>query len=392
MGRRLAPRWSGRRLVAGLLAGVLVSAGACAGSSDDDGPVPVRWSRGALPVPDGTPGRVVVRDVTVCGDRWYVVGAVEAADGETRPAAWVSADTRGWTPVGVAAESFYGQRAVLYSVGCRDGVVAAVGARSGGVHGNPRVVTWRQVPDGSLVEVPAPFELYGGAEARNVGRIAGGAGGWLIAGNRVSGAAVWGSVDAAGFELRAGLPGLASDDRGVTWAYDVAAGPAGWVLAGVVTGDADAAVVWTSPDGVGWTRVGLPGDGARERPQRVVMAAGGPVVVGVRGSSFGAWRAEGDRWGPGGWRAAGRFGTGAAGGSVQAVAPLAAGLLVVAWDGARHGLWVSPDAGESWRPMSGPDDLPVGGDRSAGVAAGAGRVVLVVDDGREGRLWVAPAV
>ncbi|MEV7229262.1 hypothetical protein AB0M79_19885 [Polymorphospora sp. NPDC051019] len=377
-------------MVAALLAGVLLCAGACAGSSDDDGPVPVRWQRGTLPVPDGTPGRVVVRDVTACGDRWYVVGAVEAADGETRPAAWVSADAGTWSPVGVAAESFYGQRAVLYSVGCRDGVVAVVGARSGGVHGNPRVVTWRQVPDGSLVEVPAPFELYGGAEARNVGRIAGGAGGWLIAGNRVSGAAVWSSPDAAGFELRAGLPGLASDDRGVTWAYDVAAGPAGWVLAGAVTAGADAAVVWVSPDAMAWTRVGLPGDGARERPQRVVVTAAGPVVVGVRGASFGAWRAEDDRWGR--WRAVGRFGAGGAGGAVQAVAPLAAGLLVVTWDSGRHGLWVSPDAGDSWRALSGPDDLPAGGDRSAGVAASGGRVVLVVDDGREGRLWVAPAV
>ena len=87
-----------------------------------------------------------------------------------------------------------------------------VGAKSGGAHGNPRVTTWYRRDDGVFTDVVAAFELYGGPLAVTVGRIAGGPDGWLIAGARTSGAAVWLSDDATDFRLVDGDPALSSDD------------------------------------------------------------------------------------------------------------------------------------------------------------------------------------
>ena len=76
-----------------------------------------------------------------------------------------------------------------------------IGSRSGGAHGNPRVTSWYQRADGALVDMQAPFELYGGPEAVSVRRVVAGPSGWLIAGNRLSGAAVWVSADATDFRI-----------------------------------------------------------------------------------------------------------------------------------------------------------------------------------------------
>jgi hypothetical protein len=380
-------RWT--RVIAALLtaAGGLAACGEPA--EREEPPLRPTWSEVTLPVPAGT-GRAVPRDAAECAGRWYVVGAVAAPDGGTVPAAWTSTDAQTWTPVPVRPRTFYGRQNVLYTVACREGRMAAVGGKVGGAHGNPRVSSWRQLDDGSLDEVLAGFELYGGPYAVNVARLTAGPAGWLIVGNRTSGAAVWLSPDSKQFRILEGVPGLASDGAGETWLFDAVPVTDGWLAVGGIIGkgriDRDP-MAWTSPDGRTWTRVEVPGTEEYDELQRVVVADDTPVAVGLRGRAFGAWRREGD-----GWAAAGGFGA-PAGSGVPAVRGLAVtpdGVLAATSDGVAHALWLSPDRGGSWRGVSAPAAMPVGADKAVAVAAGGGSLLLLVDDGRAGRAWLAP--
>ncbi|MEU7924825.1 hypothetical protein [Micromonospora sp. NPDC049107] len=387
-----------RRTVAVVGVVVTLLAG-CRAADDGRLPEPVRprWEMADLPVPPGAPGRLIARDVTACAGRWYAVGAVGAPDGGTRPAAWRSVDGRGWTSLPLRPISYYGERAIMYAVGCHEGRIAVIGARSGGAHGNPRVRTWRQDADGGLSEVPAEFELYGGPEAVSASRIAGGAGGWLIAGARTGGAAVWRSADATDFALVDDAPGLASDAGLTTIATDVVAAPDGWLVAGGgrPAGRADRdPYVWSSADGRAWTRTALPATGADEVAQRLVRVGAVVYALGVRGSAFQAWK-----WSPGAtvgaeeWRAVADFGATGAGAvaGVEAVAGDGGVVLAmtVASDG--HRLWRSAGDASSWVPVTLPGHVSAGGDTSAAVAAADGRMVVTVDDGVAARVWFGPS-
>ncbi|MEO3774174.1 hypothetical protein [Micromonospora sp. B9E7] len=348
------------------------------------------WQPLTLPAPPGGAGRPVVRDATSCAGRWFVVGGVVDAEGGTRPAAWTSVDGASWTVLPVRPDSFYGRQNVFLSVACRDAKAALIGAKVGGAHGYPRVSTWRQVADGTLVEVQASFETYGGPTAVNVSRLTAGARGWLIVGNRSAGAASWvGSPDAAEFALVEGAPELASDAVGVTWAFDSVATSSGWLAVGGLLPagriDRDPAV-WSSPDGRSWRRTVLPGGSEYEELQRVVLVGGVPVAVGLRGSTFGAWRQE-----AAGWVAAGAFGR-RAGAGVPAVASLVSSgdrLFAAVVDGARHSVWVSADRGGSWREAAMPLDVPAGVDRDVTLVAVGDRWWLAADDGARAGLWWA---
>ncbi|MFD0593496.1 hypothetical protein ACFQZ4_13975 [Catellatospora coxensis] len=166
---------------------------------------------------------------------------------------------------------------------------------------------WYGGPDGPMHEVIAGFQLYGGPDAVNVARLAGGPRGWAIAGNRLAGAAVWLSPDAAEFGLREGVPELAGDARGETMAYDVTPVPDGWLMVGALSPadriDRDA-LAWLSPDGERWSRVPAPASPEYEEFDRVAVVAGTPYAVGLRGARFGAWRLV-----DGGWADAGVFGS-----------------------------------------------------------------------------------
>ncbi|HEU5109152.1 MAG TPA: hypothetical protein VFT95_11455, partial [Micromonosporaceae bacterium] len=253
------------------------------------------------------------------------------------------------------------------------------------------VASWYQLPDGSLDEVIAAFTLYGGPHAVNVARMVAGDDGFLIVGNRSRGAAVWTSPDSAQFAIHEGVPGLASDDGTETWLFDAVATPSGWLAAGGQIRadriDRDP-LAWTSPDGLRWTREDVPQTDEYEEFQRVVREPGGDAVaVGLRGRTFGAWRRGDD-----GWAAAARFGA-ASGKGVLMVRGLVAtpsGLLAATGDGATHALWHSADGGRSWRTVRLPVPTPTGAGRDVAVAAGPAGVVLVTDDGRSGRAWLAP--
>lgn len=350
------------------------------------------WQAVTLPVPSGAPGRLLLRDVAQCGGRWFAVGAVADAAGATRPAAWSSPDTATWTPLRLTARSAYGAENVLTAAACRNGLLAAVGAKSGGVHGNPRISTWRQLADGTAVEVPAEFEVFGGPDAVNVGRIAGGPAGWLIAGNRGTGAAVWSSADATEFQLVSGVAPLASDPAGRSWAADAAATASGWVLVGSLRspgrpgGDP---AVWTSPDGRAWQRRVLPDAAPPGDLQRVVAVGDRLVGLGRRGDSLAAWTAgpEGADWRPGGSLPA------AAGGPTAQVAALTStggGVAAVVSTPTGVTGWFSPDGG-GWSAVEVPRPLPGGADRSVALAGSADRLVLAADDAEGGSLWTAQA-
>ncbi|WBB75406.1 hypothetical protein O7602_07800 [Micromonospora sp. WMMD1128] len=352
-------------------------------------PEPLRpaWQPVDLPLPSGLSGRVALRDAAACGGRWFVVGAVLDADGVPHPAAWSSVDARAWTALRPVPRSPYGPENLLTAVGCRDGRPVAVGGRSGGVHGNPRISTWRLDADGALVEVPAEFEVFGGPDAVNVGRVVGGPGGWLISGNRATGAAAWVSADGSDFRLVSGVPGLATDGAGRPWVADGAAAGSGWLMVGSVlpsgrTGT-DAAV-WTSPDGSAWRRAVLPGGGVDQDLQRVVRVGDRAVAVGRRGDGLGAWVAEGDDWRPGGDVPGGAERPG----RVWGLSARGDGAFAVVAGVASEAGWFSPDGGR-WSPVALPVAVPWGNDRSVAVAAAGDVALLSVDDGVRARVWSA---
>ncbi|WP_144121395.1 hypothetical protein [Catellatospora sichuanensis] len=379
---------SGRGTVALMLLVALV--GGCTSAAPLPTPEPElrpSWRELTLPGPPGPAGRLVLREATVCDGRWYLTGALADPAGMTRPVAWTSPDGLTWRSLEFLGTTYYGKRAVIYAVGCRGDRIAMLGARSGGAHGNPRVTQWYGGPDGPLHEVIAGFQLYGGPDAVNTVRLAGGPRGWAIAGNRLAGAAVWLSPDATGFAIREGLPELAGDARGRTTAYDVAPVADGWLMVGALTRadriDRDA-LAWTSPDGERWTRLPAPESPDYEEFDRVAVVAGTPYAVGLRGDRFGAWRLADGRWAD-----AGAFGSTRPGpvAWVAGVAVTDAGLLAAVSDGEMYRLWLmSPDQG--WVAVASPAPLPVAGVTAAGVAGSGSRVLALGDAGSGAHAWI----
>jgi hypothetical protein len=366
-----------------------VTAGALAACDDHasghDAASTPTWHPSTLPVPDGS--RAAVRDAVFCGDRWYVVGGTVAADGSTAPALWSSADARTWQDVPIAAQDSYARESVLYTVGCREGRVAAVGAKTGGAHGNPRSSSWYLRPDGTLVDVIAPFTLYAGADALSVSRIVGGSPGWIIAGSRRTGAAVWTSPDATSFTLRDAVPQLVSPPGGETTALDAVGDAAGWTVVGrgeTRTQNAPVPLAWTSADGVAWQRQPVPAgtDGFADL-ERVTSTRNGLVAAGIRGDGFATWSRAGSTWSAGTV-----FGHATEGGTAPFVSGIAAagsGLYVAVSDGTRFDLWDHTDG--HWRKAAIPIDLQSNGDSQLTVAAYGGTVLLLSDDGRSGHVW-----
>lgn len=360
-------------------------------SGVEPSPVSLDWREAALVLPAGASRVPVVRDAVVCGGKWFVVGAVRDGQGATSPAAWeLSADGASSTSVAVNAESFYGKQNVLYTVACREGVLAAVGAKPGGAHGNPRTSSWVRVADGAFQEVSARFELYGGPAAVSVGRLSAGAAGFLITGNRTSGAAVWSSVDASEFTIAEGVPGLASDAAALTWVSDAVAVDSGWLAVGGVlpTGrpDRDPAGWSSAGDGV-WRRSDASGASDEyEELQRVVLVDGVPVASGVRGKVFGVWRWESGRWQP-----SASFGavSPSAWSGVRSLAAVGSRLLAVVGDGSAYEVWVSGDGGAGWRRGALPVAVRGVSGSSVSVSAGSGRWALCSDDGVTGRVFTA---
>ncbi|HEX2419648.1 MAG TPA: hypothetical protein VHJ83_16230, partial [Micromonosporaceae bacterium] len=344
------------RMLTALLALLVLSGCTTEAKPTPEGPQRVSWQRAELPMPPGPEGRIAVRDAVRCQNEWYVVGGVFGADGESRPAGWRSEDGRTWTSLRFKPRWYWAHRNVVSAVACRDGQVAMVGGKSGGAHGNPRVSTWYPRQDGVFTDVIAAFELYGGPRAVNVGRIAAGDPGWMIVGNRMSGAAVWTSKDATDFSLVDSDPQLASDPTVDTSARDVVYTAGSWTVvgSGLVKGQvAQVPMAWVSADGTTWERqeVRPHGKGYADL-QRVAPYRDGVMAAGIDGEAFAVWRRNGTRW-----RRLGHFGemdaSGSASAFISGLTVAGSGVVAAVSDGARYGLWASPD-GNRWREVTVP--------------------------------------
>jgi len=391
--------WRGRPADVLALALVLALAGAgCTGPARSGAPSPVgpspvgaspvaapRWR--PVPLPAKAAGTVVLRDLAGCPGRWYAAGGYTGAAGATSPQLWTSTDGTGWTALSGTPVSAYGPAHLLQQVACRGDGVAALGATSGGVHGNPRVGTWFGPPAGPLVEVPSGLDLYGGPEAIGTGRIAAGPAGWVIEGawrdaNGAAGVAVWTAPDGRTFQRVDADPELESDRRGQSAAQDVTATGSGYLLVGSLAPpgsrtSARVPLAWTSTDGRSWHREAVPGSGVDEELQRVTALGTGLLAVGLSGRGFGAWLRTGA-----GWRRLGGFGA-VAGTGLPRVTGLATDgtrILATVADGTRFQAWASRD-GVSWSTVDIPVPVPATGQHLVTVTGGP-HALLLADDGR----------
>lgn len=380
-----------RSLTLALVAAVLVLTGCTSPEDPVTDPEAVRnvtWENLTLPFPPGADGRIAVRDATYCDGRWYLVGGVFPPVGDSRPAGWTSADGTTWVSLEFDPVGYWAERAVLSSVGCLDGDVAMVGAKSGGAHGNPRVTTWHRRKDGVFVDVVAPFELYGGPRATSVGRLAAGPQGWMISGNRSGGPAVWLSEDATEFRIVEDRPPLADDHGYDALATDHVWDGQGWTVVGgsVVPGRMlRAPMAWTSPDGEAWERVEVPAADGFTTLDRVVVLGDDVLAAGVREDAFGVWSRHDGEWSMGP-----EFGAvdpeGGAAAFVHGMAVLDDLVFATVSNGTTYQLWMGPE-GESWKEVGIPFEPRAAGDQVLNVVSNGTEVLLLVDDADVGRIY-----
>jgi hypothetical protein len=267
-------------------------------------------------------------------------------------------------------------------------------------------------PDGRVwSRVPTDEAVFGGAGDQAMVMVAVGGPGLVGVGYDFSGgdgdAAVWTSPDGVGWS-RVPADEAVFGGSGDQVMAALAVGGPGLVAAGYDSsgGDRDAAV-WTSPDGVGWSRVpadeAVFGGGADQMIWSVI--AGGPGLVAVGDDVSGGDRDAAVWTSPDGvvWSRVAAdeavFG-GPADQSLQAVAPGGPGLVAVGFDfsgGDQDGaVWASAD-GLVWSRVS-VEEPVLGG---AGnqflrrvVAGGPGLVVVGADSSggdRDGAAWHGPA-
>lgn len=306
---------------------------------------------------------------------------------DSRPAAWRSSDGVTWEALEVTATTYWGRRAILSTVACSNDQVVALGARSGGAHGNPRVTSFFE-KNGGLDDQRAVFNLYGGDTATNVGPITGADPGWLITGNRVSGPAVWHSTDGRDFAIEEGVPGLADEEgftalaQAATWDGDH------WVVVGGgnerSTLDREP-LAWVSPDATSWERHEVPGTKDFDDLERVIRVDDDLVALGLRGDGFGVWRRV-----AGAWSMGEAFGVladdGHASPFVSSLVTGERGLWATTSDRATYAVWHSAD-GDEWAAVASPAAPETGGERILTVEANDETVLLLADDGTGGRLW-----
>lgn len=332
-------------------------------------PRALTWREVTLPATAAT-----VQDVAYCEDHWLAVGGLP-----TGPAAWRSTDGTTWTAVRLAPVSFYGRQSTIFTVACRGADAVAVGAASGGAHGNPRTSTWRSRPDGSWLEYEPAFVQFGGQDSVGVGAVAASLeapAAWAIVGNWLGpdgspGPALWHSADGATFDRSLVAPG--SSARGT----DVAPLPGGgWLVSGEAYGTTLTGASWTSKDGTAWTPVPVGGPLALVTP-----LGGGTLGVGPAGAWWydgTAWQKRGGFGDANGWR----FLTLSAAGDL--------GVMTAA-AGSSCRLWTTRDGGATWEEASMPGPLPVTAETVAATAVSGDTVLLATDDGRTARLWLTTA-
>ncbi len=305
-------------------------------------PTPGTWSR--IPYDEAVFGEgfeQVMDGVTVGGPGLVAVGQAGFAD--WRPAVWTSVDGIAWSRV-PDNDAVFGAGVMSSVTAGGPGLVAVGTSDQAAVWTSPDGFTWSRVPENEAV--------FGGGEGVD-----------YTAMNSVT----------------AGGPGL------------VAVG-----IDGHPHGENVNPVVWTSPDGITWSRV--PYDeavfGTREGVHWTAMesvTAGGPGLVAVGGD----WHGVDGQGGAAVWTSVDGIIWSRApdnealfGGGMSSVTAGGPGLVAVGWDAVGAAVWTSVD-GFTWSRVP-HDEAVFGGAEMSSVTAGGPGLVAVGWDAMGAAVWTSP--
>ena len=253
----------------------------------------------------GGSGAQSMSSVTVGGPGLVAVGSSWEEDRtDVAAAVWTSPDGVNWSRVPHNKEIFGGagfQNMQSVTVG-GPGLVA-VGSEDGGLE--PGAAVWTSVDGITWSRVPHNKEIFGGEDSRQMqtdgaGRkamngVTAGGPGLVAVGSDGFDAAVWTSPDGVTWSR---VPHDESVFGGATtqsmWSVTVAS-PGLVAVGGDSSGDDVAAAVWTSPDGVNWSRVPhnkeVFGGAGFQNMQGVTVGGPGLVAVGDAESDAAVWLA-----------------------------------------------------------------------------------------------------
>lgn len=353
---------------------------------DELPPIPGTWSR--IQGPAGGFGEGVIGSVAAGGPGLVAVGMDAYPYGE--PALWVSVDGAAWTELPLDEEVFGdgGPRSVIAA---GPGLVAV----GDGVWTSGDGISWSRVPDeeGVFQDAEILSVAVGGPGLVAVG---------VVGGGEFDHGAVWTSVDGTAWSR---VPhdddafGGRSPGVDITMSQVAAGGP-GLVAVGMdwSRSDADAAA-WTSEDGLTWARVPDDGEvfgGSGHQAINSVIAAGpGLIAVGTeRAASQQAavWTSVDGLT----WSRVDRDESGSLdGGQMNSVVVADPGLVAVGWLGWVGGpdseavVWTSTD-GVTWNRASDGDSAIGSGLMSHLINTGQG-LVAVGTDGTNAAVWVRPS-
>ncbi len=400
-------------MVGSALGGVVPSLGAAAR--------PLAFTTITVPVSEGAQARFGA--ACFDGQRWWLGGSVFTAGareldgvsgsvsnvaGVHRPALWWSTDAVEWREAPIEPRTGYGEVSELFTLACNASGLAAVGAATGGAHGNPRTVSWVLDADGVLREAAANFELYNGPRQISVRTItASPAGGWTILGTRVNangrmGATSWTSPGGRDFVIHDDDGALSAAVNEQTQGHDVAPYGESLVAVGerllVRDDNFDTnAIVWTSSDGERWNRWaprGLDlGGRSDQRAQRVASSAGDLLIAGTEtGTSvrFVAWTQRvGKQWRRSAVRVLGSSDDVLS--NVSAATIWRGRFLIGARVGDAPRVALSSD-GRSWTKVLLPADAPTGSRTKISFAEHGGDLIVAVRSENGGAAWLVTEV
>ena len=219
----------------------------------------------------GGPDNEWLWDVTTGPDALVAVGFGGPPEAQ-HAVVWTSADGATWQRVAHDPAVFGddGGAVMLGVAAGPDGFVAvgAIGSpeMDAAVWTSPDGTTWTRVPDNDAV--------LGGGGIQSVSAVAWTGDRFVAVGLEDDDAAVWISTDGTGWERVADPGGMFGGGIGSTAMRAVTTGGPGLVAVGSGWAvDRPAVVVWTSPDGVAWTRV--------EHDEAVFGGLGPPLVMSV---------------------------------------------------------------------------------------------------------------
>ena len=327
-------------------------------------------------------------DVTLGGPGLVAVGSTEG-EGHGDAAVWTSVDGVTWTQVPHDEEMFGDEGMSSVTVG-GPGLVAVGSSVWTSVDG----ITWTRVPqdrqvfdDGLMTSV-----IVGGPGLVAVGSASASSG-------EEDHAAVWTSLDGVTWTRvphdEATFGGTPNDDLSM---WNVTVGGPGLVAVGMDWSGPDAdAAVWTSADGLTWTRVphdeDVFGGSGHQAISAVTTAGPGLVAVGVERSA----RMQGVVWTSVDgltWERVPRDGSGSLDrGEMKSVAVGESGLVAVGWIGWIGGpnsdaaVWTSVD-GIDWSRVP-HDQETIGAGLMLGLINTDRGLVAVGSDGTDAAVWVA---